>query len=431
MPVTVVVGTQWGDEGKGKVTDYLAEDADIIVRFQGGTNAGHTVKVGDEVYKFQLLPSGILRPEKTCVIGNGVVVDPRALLRELAELDGRGVTPATLRISERAHVVMPYHKAQDALEEKGKGSLKAGTTMRGIGPCYTDKVARYGIRIVDLLNADALAEKLDVVVPLKEMLFKTLGGEETLSKADLLREHLDYGDALRDKVADTSVLIHEAIEAGKNVLLEGAQGTHLDIDHGVYPYGTSSNPVAGGAAVGAGIGPTRIDHVIGVVKAYTSRVGTGPFPCELEGDVAEHIREKGHEYGTVTGRPRRVGWLDLVMLRFSARVNGLTTLAVTRLDVLGGLETVEICRGYTVNGGAVDEFPADMRLLARCEPVLDEFPCWPDMSEREWIEIAGQGYDALPETVRGYLDHVAEMTGVPVGIISIGASRAATIDVRG
>ncbi len=430
MPVTVVVGTQWGDEGKGKITDYLAESADVVVRYQGGTNAGHTVKVGEEVYKFQLLPSGILREEKTCVIGNGVVVDPGVLLRELQDLNARGVTPATLRISERAHVIMPYHKVQDALEEKGKGKLAAGTTMRGIGPCYTDKVARYGIRMVDLLDAEALTEKLDVVVPLKQRLFKSLGGDETLSKADLLREHLDYGEALRDRIADTSVLVDDAIRAGKDVLLEGAQGTHLDIDHGVYPYGTSSNPVAGGASVGAGIGPTRIDSVIGIVKAYTSRVGTGPFPAELHEDPADRIREVGHEYGTVTGRPRRVGWLDQVMVRFSARVNGLTGLAVTRLDVLGGLDTVKMCTGYRADGKDVTEFPADMRLLARCEPVLEEHPGWPDLTEREWVEMAGRGYGALPETMRAYLDRLAEAVDVPVALISIGPSRAATIDVR-
>src|SRR5712691_12424957 len=428
MPATVAVGCQFGDEGKGKIIDFLAADADVVVRFQGGANAGHTVQVLDELYAFHLLPSGVLRKRTMNVIGNGVVIEPAQLLKEIDDTRVRGHPVTNLRISDRAHVVMPYHKILDGLEEKLKGGLGAGTTLRGIGPAFEDKVGRFGIRMCDLIDPELLRAKLQTIVPIKQRLIDAYGGSERLDANALFVEHEAYGKRLAPFVIDTSAWLDAALKRRKRVLFEGAQGTHLCIDHGVYPFGTSSNCVAGGAAVGAGVGPQPLTDILGVAKAFTSRVGAGPFPTELEGPIAEHLRERGGgEYGTTTRRPRRVGWLDLVMLRMAVRVNGLTRLAVTKLDVLGGLDRIPMCVSYRFGGEAVKEFPASMRVLSRCEPVYREFKGWPDLSESDWIATAKKGKRALPEAVRKYLEFIETQLKVPVRIISVGRPRAATI----
>ena len=430
MPATVVLGSQFGDEGKGKVIDFLAEDADVVVRFHGGANAGHTVLVGEERYAFHLVPSGILRPSTMNVIGNGVVLDPATLLQELEDLRKRGHRAENLRISDRAHVVMPYHKAQDRVEEDLKGKFKAGTTGRGIGPCYQDKVGRFGIRMADLLDPGVLADKLETIVPIKQRLLTAYGSHDTIDAKAIVKEYAGYGEKLGRYVTDTSVLLEGELRAGRRVLFEGAHGTHLDIDHGIYPYGTSSNCVSAEAAIGSGLGPQAIDEVIGVVKGFTSRVGTGPFPTEIQDATAEYLRERGGgEYGTTTHRPRRVGWLDLVMLRLSARVNGLTGIAVTKLDVLGGLKTVKVCTAYTFAGERIEEFPADMRLLSKVKPVYEEHEGWPDLTETEWRAIAAKGADALPKALRTYVDMVSKAMRAPLRIVSVGRSRDATIHV--
>jgi len=428
MPAIVVVGCQWGDEGKGKIIDFLADDADVVVRFQGGANAGHTVQVGSDLYAFHLLPSGILRQRVLNVIGNGVVVEPAQLLKEIEEVRSRGHPAENLRISDRAHVVMPYHKIIDGLEEKLKGNLGAGTTLRGIGPCFEDKVGRFGIRMCDLVDPEVLRAKLEKTVPIKQKVIHALDGADVLDFEEIVREHAEYGQRLAAYVADTSVLLEAQLRRRKRVLFEGAQGTHICIDHGIYPFGTSSDCVAGAASVGAGVGPKYLADILGVVKAFTSRVGTGPFPTEQEGEVATHLRETGGgEYGTTTRRPRRVGWIDLVMLRMSVRVNGLTGIAVTKLDVLGGLDRVKACVSYRDQGETVREFPASMKVLSACEPVYKAFRGWPEMTEADWIRIAQKGKRALPEPVRKYLAFLEASLHVPVKIASVGRSRAATM----
>ena len=428
MPGVVVLGTQFGDEGKGKVIDYLAERADLVVRFHGGANAGHTVLVGDEKYAFHLVPSGILRPATMNVIGNGVVVEPPALLQELEDLRKRGHAAENLRISDRAHIVMPYHKVQDRVEEDLKGRLKAGTTGRGIGPAYEDKVGRFGIRMADLLDPSMLQDKLETVVPIKQRLLQAYGSHEVLDAKAIFREYAGYGERLARYVTDTSILVEAALRSGKRILFEGAHGTLLDVDFGVYPFGVSSNCAAAMASIGSGVGPQAIGEVIGVVKAFTSRVGTGPFPAELQDATAEHLRERGGgEYGTTTHRPRRVGWIDLVMLRLAARVNGLTGIAVTKLDVLGGLPTVKACTAYTFAEERIEEFPADLRVLSKARPVFEEFAGWPDLKEDEWGRLARKGYDALPETMRAYLDAISKAMRAPIRVVSVGQSREATI----
>jgi adenylosuccinate synthase len=428
MSATVVVGCQFGDEGKGKVIDFLAANADVVVRFQGGANAGHTVQVGEALYAFHLLPSGVLRKRTMNVIGNGVVVDPAQLLKEIDETRARGHPVTNLRISDRAHIVMPYHKVLDGLEENLKGGLGAGTTLRGIGPAFEDKVGRFGIRMCDLIDPELLRAKLQAVVPIKQRLIEAYGGHERLDADALFAEHEAYGKRLAPFVIDTSAWLDAALKRRKRLLFEGAQGTHLCIDHGIYPFGTSSDCVAGAAAVGAGIGPQHLTDLIGVAKAFTSRVGAGPFPTELDGPMAEHLRERGGgEYGTTTRRPRRVGWLDLVMLRMAVRVNGLTRLAVTKLDVLGGLDRIRVCVGYRHDGGVLKEFPASMRVLSEAEPIYREFKGWPDRPEAEWIGIAGRGRRALPESTQRYVAFIESQLKVPVRILSVGRSRAATM----
>ncbi len=432
MPGTVVVGTQWGDEGKGKIVDFCARDADVVVRFNGGSNAGHTVMTGAEVFRFHLIPSGILRPETLNLVGNGVVVDPEVLLAEIEELRDRGHPVDNLRVSERAHVVMPYHRTLDGLEEELKGGLKAGTTMRGIGPTFEDKAARIGVRVGDLLDEDALRERLATLVPMKQRMIEAYGGEADLSEEALFETARDWGDRLQAYVEDTSLLLDHALKQGKEVLFEAAQGTHLDIDHGIYPFGTSSNVVAGSASVGSGVGVRHLNQVIGVAKAFTSRVGTGPFPSELKGEEASYLRDKSlGEYGTTTGRPRRVGWLDLVMVRFAARVNSLDYLAVTKLDVLGGLDPLRVCVAYELDGETLREFPASMRVFGACRPVYEELAGWEDISEDSWVEAVKKGYDEFPGEMRTYLDLLSRETGVPVGLVSVGPAREATLELRG
>lgn len=421
MSSVVVVGTQWGDEGKGKVTDYLAEQADVVVRYQGGPNAGHTVVLDGREYKLHLVPSGILYPEKVCVIGNGVVLDPAVLTRELDYLRRRGIGADNLYISDRAHLIFPYHVRLDELEEERKGSARIGTTRRGVGPAYMDKAARVGIRVGDLMDPEEFRTRLESTLPAKNALLEKVYHVTGFDLEDLLRQYLRYAEVIRPYVTDTSVLVNDALSAGKNVLFEGAQGTLLDIDFGTYPYVTSSHPVAGAACIGAGVGPTRIDRVVGVVKAYTSRVGDGPFPTELNDRVGEWIRERGHEYGTTTGRPRRCGWLDMVIVRHALRVSGMDALAVTRLDVLSGLPNVRICVGYRHRGRVVTEFPSSLKVLGECEPEYRELPGWQE-------DLVGcQDMADLPPAAREYLQVIEDLAGVRVALVSIGRERSQTI----
>lgn len=425
MSSFVVLGAQWGDEGKGKMTDYLAEKADVVVRFQGGNNAGHTVEVGEKQYKLHLIPSGILYKEKLNIIANGVVVDPEALFKEIEYLEGLGenITPDRLIVSDRAQVIMPYHKVLDKLKEEARGKNDIGTTRKGIGPCYSDKVDRNGIRVCDLIKPEVLRSKLEEYLPTKNKAITKLYGGEALRLDEVYAKYLDYGKRLKPYVKDTSVRIFNAIKENKKVLFEGAQGTLLDIDFGSYPYVTSSNTTAGGVCVGTGIGPTMINSAVGVVKAYTTRVGKGPFPTELNDKVGDWIREKGHEYGTTTGRSRRCGWLDLVILKTAARVSGLTSFAVTKIDTLAGLEKLKICVGYKFEDKIIDYFPASLEDLAKCEPIYEEFDGWDD-------SIAdARTYEELPENAKIYLKKVEEFTGVKTSIISVGPRRDQTMIV--
>jgi adenylosuccinate synthase len=423
----MIIGTQWGDEGKGKIVDFMAKKADVVARFQGGNNAGHTIVVGNETYKFHLLPSGILRPGKDAVIGNGLVVDPVVLLKELDELKKRKIKIARLHISDRAHVIMPYHLEIDGLEEKKKGKLSAGTTRRGIGPAYTDKIARFGIRMCDLLEKSTLARKVKIIVPLKRKMIKALGGSWYVSESDLVNEYYGYGQKMKKMIRDTSVFLDKNLAKKKMVLFEGAQGTHLDIDHGIYPFGTSSNTIAGGACTGSGLGPGVLGEIVGVVKAYTSRVGEGPFPCELEDEIGEHLRERGGEYGTTTGRPRRCGWLDMVMINYSRRVNGLTSLAITKIDVLSGLKKIKIATHYNYKGSKVVDFPASMSKLSKCKPVYKTFDGWKDVQDNEWDKMIKKGKQSLPGQLKKYLKFIEDYLSVPIKLISLGPQRHRTL----
>lgn len=421
MPSVVLIGAQWGDEGKGKVTDFLAEKADIVVRYQGGNNAGHTVVVGDQEFKLHLIPSGILYPDKICIIGNGVVIDPAVLLKELDYLVERGISIDNLRISERAHIIMPYHKKLDEVIEESKGASKIGTTKRGIGPAYMDKAGRVGIRFIDMLDKDEFAVMLERNLAEKNNLLAKVYGVEGFDKDEIMEEYFGYAERLRKYSADTSVIIHNALKSGKNVLFEGAQGTLLDLDHGTYPYVTSSHPIAGSACIGAGLGPTEITKVLGVVKAYTTRVGEGPFPTELNDEMGQHLRDVGHEFGTTTGRPRRCGWFDAVITRYTVRTSGLTSMAVTKLDVLTGLDTLKICTGYRRGNEVITEFPASLKVLAQCEPVYEEMPGW-----KEDITSAKKIED-LPAAAQNYLKRISELSGAPISILGVGTRRTQTI----
>ena len=424
MPTKVVLGAQWGDEGKAKVVDYLTVDADCVVRYQGGANAGHTVKVDDDVFVFHVIPAGILHPGKMCVIGNGVVLDPEALLQELDELSERGISAeGRLFLSATAHLVMPYHKALEKAGEESQGSDRIGTTLQGIGPAYRDKVERtHGLRVIDLLDADPLREKLTGTVKAKNQILTRIYGREPLDEREIIDSYLAAAERLRPFVTDTSMLLNRLLDDGKTVLFEGAQGTLLDIDHGTYPYVTSSNTTAGGACTGTGIGPTRIDEVIGVTKAYTTRVGNGPFPTELLGDEGDRIRELGHEYGATTGRPRRCGWFDATILRRATLVNGLTSIALTRLDILDTVERLKLCTGYVLDDQVVEAFPMDPRELERCRPIYEEVDGWitPTTEVRQFEE--------LPAAAQRYVARIAELSGAPVSLVSVGPSRDATIE---
>ena len=418
----VVVGTQWGDEGKGKIVDFLAEDTDIVVRFNGGSNAGHTVKVRDKTFKLHLIPSGVVR-KKLVVIGNGVVVDPKVLLEEIQTLKKMGYDP-NLIISEKAHVVMDYHRFLDSSIDK---KLKIGTTGRGVGPAYSDKAGRTGaLRIIDLIS-DGLENKIERILESKKDELLKFGVVEKVFgeyKLLLLREYKEYAEMIKPYVADTTVLVNQALDNGKKVLFEGAQGVLLDLDHGTYPYVTSSNTCAGGACTGTGVGPNRIKRTIGVSKAYTTRVGEGPFPTELKDRIGEKLREAGNEYGTTTGRPRRCGWIDLVILKYAKMVNGLTELAVTKLDILNGISPLKLCVAYEINGKRIENFPSLSEILAKLKPVYIEMDGWKELDTER---ILKEGYASLPEQARKYLERIEKEAGVPIKIISFGASREKTI----
>jgi adenylosuccinate synthase len=419
----VVVGTQWGDEGKGKIVDLLTEQAKLVVRYQGGNNAGHTLVVGGEKFIFHLVPSGILHPGTVCLIGNGVVLDPEVLLMEIDRLKERGinVTPQHLRISERTQVIMPYHKRLDLARERAKGDGKIGTTGRGIGPCYEDKVARRGIRVADLVNPEILKAKVAEFLPEKNFYLEKFLGDAPFSPEEIIAPYQEMAKRLAPLVANVSVLIGEAVRRGDNVLFEGAQGTHLDIDHGTYPYVTSSNPIAGGACAGAGVGPTQLHQVLGIVKAYTTRVGGGPFPTECLDEIGDHLVECGVEFGSTTGRRRRCGWLDTVVLKDSARLNGLTGLAITKLDVLTNINPVKICVGYEVGGVRRETIPPTIQELEKCRPIFEEMPGWTD-------DIRGvRRFGDFPTTTRNYLQRLEALVGVPIRIVSVGPDREETI----
>ncbi len=419
MGTIVVVGTQWGDEGKGKITDILAEKADTIVRFQGGNNAGHTIVIGDETYKLHLVPSGILNPGKLCVLGSGMVIDPRVLIEEIKGLEERGIDTSSITISDRAHVIMPYHRQLDMLEEEKRFS-KIGTTHRGIGPAYHDKISRAGIRVGELVDEGEFAKKLKTALELKNELLEKFYGAKPLKFEEIFIEYRDYGKAIKDKVDDTSLITSREIAQGKAVLFEGAQGAMLDIDYGTYPYVTSSNTISGAVCGGAGIGPGSIDKVLGVLKAYTTRVGEGPFPTEIHGSQAEALREAGGEYGTTTGRPRRIGWVDAVVLRLAHRLNGLTHGVVTKLDVLSGLPSVKICTGYTHKGKTITEWPASLELVQECQPLYEEMEGWSqDLSEID-------NYQDFPRQAREFVDRLSEIVGLKISIISVGPRRDQT-----
>lgn len=421
MPALVVVGAQWGDEGKGKIIDFLAEQANMVVRYQGGNNAGHTVVVGDQEYKLHLIPSGILYPNKCCVIGNGVVVDPAVLLKELSYLEDRGIDTNNLRISANSHVIMPYHRLLDKLEEERKGEAKIGTTGRGIGPAYMDKSARIGIRMVDLLDKEVFTEKLQANLAQKNQIIEQIYGQKGFTLAEILDQYLEYAEQIRKYITDTSLIINEAIDQDEKVLFEGAQGTLLDLDHGTYPYVTSSHPIAGGVCIGAGVGPTRIKRALGVVKAYTTRVGEGPFPTELLDELGERIRQEGHEFGTTTGRPRRCGWLDVVMLRYAVRISGLDSIAVTKLDVLDRLPEIKICTGYSYQGQILPGFPTDLKVLKDCQPIYEEMPGWQEDTTK------CRTYQELPKKAQEYLERIQELCKVTINIVAVGPKREQTI----
>ena len=421
MSTIVITGTQWGDEGKGKIVDYLASKADTVVRFQGGCNAGHTVVADGEEYKLRLLPSGILYKGTHNIIANGVAFDPEVCLQEMDAMAERGIDTSNIRISDRAHVVMPYHRLMDGIGDAKRGADKIGTTGRGIGPCYMDRDNRIGIRVCDLMEKDEFAKKLKKNLESKNAELAAAYDHEPLAYEDVLKEYHGYAERLRPLVTDTIPLVNEEIAAGRKVLFEGAQATMLDIDYGTYPYVTASHPISGGVTIGAGVAPRKIDKVVGVVKAYCTRVGEGPFPTEQLNAIGEKLREAGHEFGTVTGRPRRTGWLDAVVVRHAGLLSGIDYMAVTRLDILDGFDEIKICTGYTYKGELLKGVPASLNVLAEVEPVYETFPGWK-------TDISGmRSYEELPDRARKYLERMAEVTGIALGIISVGPSREQTI----
>lgn len=421
MSTVVIVGAQWGDEGKGKIVDVLTQKADTIVRYQGGNNAGHTVVIGNDKYVLHLIPSGILHGGKKCVIGNGVVIDPAALLTEIDKLAARNIGTDGLFIAQNAHIIMPYHTAVESEQEKSK---KIGTTLRGIGPSYTDKIARQGVRAVDLLKPEVFRDKLRNNLEMINFLMEKYYKAQKLDEALIFDNYMKHAARLGRYITDTQTLVNRDIDAKKNVLLEGAQGTLLDIDHGTYPFVTSSNTIAGGACTGAGIGPTRINKVLGIVKAYTTRVGEGPFPTELKDAIGEDIRQRGGEFGATTGRPRRCGWLDIIGLRYSVWVNGLTGIGLTKLDILDTMDTIKYCVGYRYQGEILTEFPKDLDTLFSCEPVYEEIPGWKSNT------IGATKFDQLPKNAQAYIRKIEELVQTPIDIISTGQKRDEIIIVN-
>ena len=425
MPATVICGLQWGDEGKGKATDLLADRVSTVVRYQGGDNAGHTVVIGDQVFKLHLVPSGVLHPHITPVIGAGVVVNPRTLLEEMAMLNERGISTDKLRVSRAAHAIMPYHVALDGARETAAATGAIGTTKRGIGPAYGDRSARTGVRMGDLLDPALLRQRLEVALAEKNAVLRHVYDASTFELEELLNQAIAWGEALRPHITDTTSLVQDALAAGEHVLLEGAQGTLLDIDHGTYPFVTSSSPIAGGATTGGGVGPLQIDNVIGVLKAYSTRVGSGPLPTELHDDVGDHLVRVGREFGTTTGRQRRCGWLDLVPLRHATRVNSANSLMLNKLDILTGLPELKVCVAYRIDGETTEEWPADAAVLARAEPVYRTFPGWTeDLRDAKSI-------DTLPTAARQYMAAIEERAGAPITILSVGPERTQTLVRRG
>ena len=424
MSSVVIVGSQWGDEGKGKMTDYLSQDADVVVRSQGGNNAGHTIAFDGKKFALRLVPSGIFGKDKLAVIGNGVVINPPALLKELHYLQDNGIDISGMRISSRSHVTFPCHILLDKCQEAAKGDHKVGTTKNGIGPTYMDKVSRVGIRMSDLLEKDTFKVKLQRNLAEKNELFTKLYHVDPISFDDIFESYYEYGQELKKYVTDTSRIVNDALDQGKKVLFEGAQGVMLDVDQGTYPYVTASNPIAGGVCTGVGVGPNKIDTVVGICKAYSTRVGAGPFPTELTDEIGDQIRETGHEYGTVTGRPRRVGWFDSVAMRHARRVSGLSCLSLNLLDVMTGLKTVKICTSYKLDGKQIDYYPASLKELDRCEPVYEELPGWDE-------DITGvKKFEDLPINAQNYLKRVSQLSETPLATVSVGADRIQTVIVK-
>ena len=423
MPLDMIIGAQWGDEGKGRVTDMLAAQADIVARYSGGDNAGHTVTVKGDIFKLHLIPSGIIHANTTCLIGNGVVLNPAVLLREMAALAERGIEvgPERIKISRNTHLITPAHIALDKAKEARRGNDAIGTTLRGIGPAYTDKTSRVGLRAELFASPEELADQIQAHIAEKNEVLTKIYGAEPLDADAVAAEYAEYGQKLRDHLVYGSVYLDQALKDGRSVLAEGAQGTFLDLDHGTYPFVTSSAPTSGGVLVGLGVGPRMVGRVIGIAKAFTSRVGSGPFPSELDGELAHRLRGSGDkpwdEYGTTTGRPRRVGWLDLVMLRHAARINGLTELVITKLDILSGLDEIRICNAYQMDGETIDFYPSDIPSLSRCEAVYDTLPGWPEdvMGVRTLAD--------LPQNAQNYIQYIADETGVPVTAVSVGPGR--------
>ncbi|MEA5596560.1 adenylosuccinate synthase [Rivularia sp. UHCC 0363] len=433
MANVIVIGAQWGDEGKGKITDLLSRSADVVVRYQGGVNAGHTIVVKGQTFKLHLIPSGILYPETKCIIGSGTVIDPQVLIAELDQIENLNISTNNLLISETAHVTMPYHRLIDKASEERRGVHKIGTTGRGIGPTYADKSERTGIRMLDLIDPKGLREQLEWTINYKNVILEKLYNLPPIDASAVIEDYLGYAERLKRYVVDTSLEIYQAIKERRNILFEGAQGTLLDLDHGTYPFVTSSNPVAGGACVGTGLGPTAIDRVIGVAKAYTTRVGEGPFPTELSGEIGEHLCSVGAEFGTTTGRKRRCGWFDAVIGRYAVRINGMDCLAITKLDVLDGLEEIKVCVAYEIDGDTpegsssatrTEHFPTNARKFARCRPIYETMPGWQQSTSH------CRNLDELPTQALDYLKFLAELVEVPIAIVSLGASRDQTIIVE-
>ena len=424
MPAIVLLGAQWGDEGKGKATDILGDRVDYVVRYQGGNNAGHTVVIGDQKYALHLLPSGILSPNVIPVIGNGVVIDPSVLLEEIKGLNERGIDTSKLVISSNAHLITPYHRTIDKVSERFLGKAKIGTTGRGIGPAYADKISRIGIRVQDLFDESILQKKIEGALKDKNQVLTKVFNRKDMQVSEILDEYLGYAEILRPYIADTALLLNNALESGKTVLLEGSQGTLLDVDHGTYPFVTSSNPTAGGACTGSGIGPTKIERVIGIVKAYTTRVGSGPFPTELENEDGEKLRTIGHEYGTTTGRNRRCGWYDAPIARFAVRINGLTDFFLTKLDVLTGWEKIPVCVAYEIDGKRVEEVPSSQTDFHHAIPIYEYLPGWSEDISK------ARALSDLPKNARDYIAFLEEISGAPMSAIGVGPGRDETIVAR-